>query len=112
LVTLDIMLYGAALMLEFVTLVALRIREPELRRSFRVPGGMAGAVTCGIFPLALLILAMVESEHETMLRINGLVFGIIIILVGFGMYFATRGWRAKYTAEASPEDAEAALASD
>jgi amino acid transporter len=112
LVTLDIMLYGAALMLEFVTLVALRIREPKLRRSFRVPGSMAGAVTCGIFPLALLILAMVESEHETMLGINGLVFGIIIILVGFGMYFATRGWRAKYTAEASPEDAEAALASD
>jgi amino acid transporter len=112
LVTLDIMLYGAALMLEFVTLVALRIREPELRRSFRVPGGMAGAVTCGIFPLALLILAMVESEHETMLGINGLVFGIIIILAGFGMFFATRRWRAKYTAENSPEAAEAALASD
>jgi amino acid transporter len=64
LVTLDIMLYGASLMLEFVTLVALRIREPNLRRAFRVPGGMAGAVSCGIFPLALLILAMVESEHE------------------------------------------------
>jgi hypothetical protein len=69
-------------------------------------------VTCGIFPLALLILAMVESEHETMLGINGLVFGIIIILAGFGMYFATRRWRAKYTAETSPEAAEAALASD
>jgi amino acid transporter len=38
LVTLDIMLYGASLMLEFVTLVVLRIREPELRRTFRVPG--------------------------------------------------------------------------
>ena len=71
LVTLDIMLYGAALMLEFVTLVALRIREPKLRRAFRVPGGMAGAVSCGIFPLALLILAMVESENETMLGMNG-----------------------------------------
>ena len=47
LVTLDIMLYGAALMLEFVTLVVLRIREPKLRREFRVPGGMAGAVIAG-----------------------------------------------------------------
>src|ERR1700756_1696052 len=64
LVTLDIMLYGAALMLEFVTLVVLRIREPKLRRTFRVPGGMAGAVSCGLFPLALLLLAMVESEHD------------------------------------------------
>jgi amino acid transporter len=89
LVTLDIMLYGASLMLEFVTLVALRIREPNLRRSFRVPGGMAGAVSCGIFPLALLILATVESEHEAILGMNGLVFGAIIILAGFTIYVLT-----------------------
>jgi amino acid transporter len=98
LVTLDIMLYGAALMLEFVTLVALRIREPKLRRGFRVPGGMAGAVTCGIFPLALLVLAMVESEHEAILGMNALWFGMLIILAGFGAYFATSGVRAKYSA--------------
>jgi hypothetical protein len=37
-VTLDIVLYGAALMLEFVNLVALRIREPQLKRaSFGFP---------------------------------------------------------------------------
>ncbi len=95
LVTLDIMLYGASLMLEFVTLVALRIREPKLRRSFRVPGGMAGAVSCGLFPLALLILAMVESEHEAILGMNGLVFGAIIILSGFGLYLATGKLRAR-----------------
>jgi len=89
LITLDIMLYGAALMLEFVTLVALRIREPRLERAFRVPGGMAGAVSCGLFPLALLILAMVESEHESILGMNGLVFGAMIILAGFGIYFAS-----------------------
>jgi amino acid transporter len=89
LVTLDIMLYGASLMLEFVTLVALRIREPNLRRTFRVPGGMAGAVSCGLFPLALLLLAMVESEHEGILGMNGLVFGAIIILIGFAIYLAT-----------------------
>ena len=53
LVTLDIMLYGAALMLEFVTLVALRIREPQLKREFRVPGGLTGAILAGVFPLAL-----------------------------------------------------------
>src|SRR6202042_381912 len=40
LVTLDILLYGMALLLEFVALVALRIKEPTLRRPFRVPGGM------------------------------------------------------------------------
>ncbi len=107
LVTLDIMLYGAALMLEFVTLVALRIREPKLRRSFRVPGGMAGAVSCGLFPLALLILAMVESEQESILNMNGLFFGAIIILAGFGLYFATGKFGIRHTAKVLPQGGEA-----
>jgi amino acid transporter len=89
LVTLDIMLYGVSLMLEFVTLVALRIREPELKRGFRVPGGMPGAVLAGVFPLALLSLAMVESNHETVLGMNGLLFGVLIIMAGFLIYFAS-----------------------
>jgi amino acid transporter len=89
LITLDIMLYGASLMLEFVTLVALRIREPELKREFRVPGGLMGAITCGIFPLLLLSLAMVESGHESVLGMNGLVFGVLIIGSGFLVYFVT-----------------------
>ena len=91
LVTLDIMLYGAALMLEFVTLVVLRIREPELKREFRVPGGLAGAITCGIFPLMLLSIALVESGSESVLGMNGLVFGGLIIVTGFLTYIVT-GW--------------------
>ena len=107
LVTLDIMLYGASLMLEFVTLVALRVREPDLRRSFRVPGGMAGAVSCGMFPLALLILAMAESEHEAILGMNGLVFGVIIILAGFGIYLVTGKLRAAHRPVAAVQPSQA-----
>jgi amino acid transporter len=95
LVTLDIMLYGASLMLEFVTLVALRIREPQLKREFRVPGGMAGAVMLGICPLALLSLALVESGSESVLGMNGLLFGALIIAGGFAVYAGTRGPRAR-----------------
>src|ERR1700674_4292636 len=86
LVTLDIILYGASLMLEFVTLVVLRIREPELKREFRVPGGLAGAISVGVFPLLLMSLAMVESESESILGINGLVFGLIIMAGGVGRF--------------------------
>ena len=97
LVTLDIMLYGISLMLEFVTLVALRIREPELKRGFRVPGGLTGAISCGVFPLLLLSLAMVESNHETVLGLNGLVFGAVIIMSGFLIYFVTGKLRIRRT---------------
>jgi len=108
LVTLDIMLYGAALMLEFVTLVALRINEPNLQRGFRVPGGMAGAVTCGLFPLALLILAMAESQHESILGLNALFFGVLIIAAGFVAYFASKHLRARYAAQIAPQTEELA----
>ena len=108
LVTLDIMLYGLSLMLEFVTLVVLRIKEPELKRGFRVPGGLTGAISCGIFPLLLLSLAMVESEHETVLGMNGLFFGALIIVAGFVIYFATGRHRQAYTQSVLVDDAEAA----
>jgi len=99
LITLDIMLYGASLMLEFVTLVALRIREPELKREFKVPGGMAGAVMLGICPLALLSLAMVSSGSQSVLGMNGLVFGGLIIAGGVALYWGTSRVRARRMAE-------------
>ena len=108
LVTLDIMLYGAALMLEFVTLVALRIREPQLKREFRVPGGLAGAILAGVFPLALLMIALVQSESQSVLGINGLLFGVLIIAAGFALYASTRKLRKRLPAEVTAEIAEPA----
>jgi len=97
LVTLDIILYGASLMLEFVTLVVLRIREPELQREFRVPGGLPGTIGVGVFPLLLLSLAVVHGGSETVLGINGLVFGLLLMLAGFMAYFATAPLRRRNT---------------
>jgi amino acid transporter len=108
LVTLDIMLYGASLMLEFVTLVALRIREPELKREFRVPGGLAGAVLAGVFPLVLLSLAMIESENETVLGMNGLAFGAMIIAGGIVLYVTTNKVRRRHMERIALETAKAA----
>lgn len=106
LVTLDIMLYGASLMLEFVTLVVLRIREPKLKRPFKVPGGLAGAITCGLFPLVLMSLAMFESGSERILGMNGLVFGGIIIAGGVALYWSTKPLRRSViVAEATPNAA-------
>jgi len=64
LVTLDIMIYGASLALEFIALICLRIREPELKRPFRVPGGLFGAIAVGIPPVLLLGLPLFAANMK------------------------------------------------
>ena len=105
LVTLDIMLYGASLTLEFLALIWLRVREPNLPRPFRVPGGMLGAIAVGIAPTLLLGFAIVRSQSETVLGMSSFAFGLILIGAGVVAYFVNHalkpaGWAP---AEQKPE---------
>jgi len=100
LVTLDIMLYGASLVLEFVALVALRIRRPEMDRPFRVPGGLAGTILVGVFPTVLLTLSLVRSHRETVWGMNGLTVGVLAILAGIAIYYATAPLRRRHGRQA------------
>lgn len=109
LVTLDVTLYGASLLLEFITLAALRIREPQLPRRFRVPGGLAGAILAGVFPALLLTLSVARSESEEVLGINGVTFAALIILAGFAVYHATSFLRRPHPL---PEENQAVIESD
>src|SRR3989475_3870232 len=99
LVTIDILLYGASLSLEFAALVWLRIREPELPRPFRVPGGMFGAVAVGVAPMLLLGFDLVRSQTEQVLGMSSLAFGLILITAGVVAYLLNQalkpaGWAA------------------
>jgi amino acid transporter len=87
---LDVLLTGMSILLEFWALVALRIREPELARPFRVPGGTAGAVVIGLPPLALMIAAVVRNHKELVGATNALVIGIAIVAAGVAFYFLSR----------------------
>jgi amino acid transporter len=86
LVTIDILLYGASLSLEFVSLIVLRIREPELVRPFRVPGGMFGAIAVGICPMLLLGFSIMRAQTEQVLGMSSFAFGVILIVAGFVLY--------------------------
>jgi amino acid transporter len=99
LVTLDILLYGFSLLLEFVALAVLRFREPELVRPFRVPGGLFGAIAIGIPPMLLLAFSIIRSEHEQVWNMSSFAFGMILIAAGFVAYginhlLKPHGWAA------------------
>ena len=107
LVTLDILLYGFSLMLEFIALAVLRFREPDLARPFRVPGGLFGAIAIGIPPMLLLGFSIIRSEHEQVWNMSSFAFGMILIAAGVVAYAVNHllkphGWAP---AEQKPEPA-------
>jgi amino acid transporter len=87
LVTIDILLYGLSLLLEFAALIALRYREPGLARPFRVPGGIWGAWLVGVCPLLLLGFAALHGQQESVLGMSALAFGGLLILAGVVAYW-------------------------
>jgi amino acid transporter len=87
LVTIDILISGSSLLLEFAALIALRYREPDLPRPFRVPGGTAGAWFVGVCPTLLLGIAAIHGEKESILGISALAFGVLLMLAGVVAYW-------------------------
>ena len=90
LISIDLVLYGAALLLEFVALVVLRRREPQLPRPFRIPGGTAGAVGAGIGPALLIAFAIYAARHEQVAGMNALLFAAAVGLAGAVVYLLMR----------------------
>jgi amino acid transporter len=86
LISIDLVLYGASLLLEFIALVVLRRREPDLVRPFRIPGGMAGAIAVGIGPTLLIAFALWAARNEQVAGLNALLFAAIVGIVGAGVY--------------------------
>jgi amino acid transporter len=95
---LDVLLTGLSILLEFWALVALRVREPELLRPYRVPGGMAGAILIGLPPLGLMVAALVRNGREALGHTNELTIGVLVVAAGVGLYFLSRFVARKGTA--------------
>ncbi|HEY2859538.1 MAG TPA: APC family permease [Terracidiphilus sp.] len=90
LISIDLVLYGSSLLLEFVALVVLRIREPELKRPFKA-GNLWIACGLGLGPAALIGYALVCSRNETMKfgnsAISALLLSVAVGLLGPVLYW-------------------------
>lgn len=88
LVEFDMLLYGASLVLEFVALIVLRLREPNLARPFKVPYGLTGAISLAILPTFLIGLALIQGSRDQVNGVNVLSFSLLLGLAGIPLYIA------------------------
>lgn len=95
LISIDLVLYGAALLLEFVALVVLRQREPRLSRPFRVPGGTVAAALLGLPPAGLIAFALWAARDERVGPLRAPLFGLLVALGGAVVYALTEVSRTR-----------------
>jgi amino acid transporter len=89
LISIDLILYGSSLLLEFVALVVLRIREPELERPFKA-GNLAVACLLGAGPAVLIGYALYASRDEKIIgTTSALLFAFGVSLLGPLLYWGT-----------------------
>jgi amino acid transporter len=90
LITIDLVLYGLSMILEFVALVLLRRNEPHLPRPFRIPGPDWVPLLLGISPAALTVYALYASRTETVAGMPALAFALLIALAGLPLYLVAK----------------------
>jgi amino acid transporter len=94
LISIDLILYGSSLLLEFAALFVLRLREPDLVRPFKA-GNLAVACLLGTGPAALIGYALWASRAERIFgTTSALLFSVAVGLLGPVLYWATKSaWR-------------------
>ena len=89
LISIDLVLYGSSLLLEFVALIVLRFREPNLERPFKA-GNLAFACSLAVGPAALIGYALYVSRDEKLMgSTSSLVFSLVVALLGPVLYWFT-----------------------
>jgi amino acid transporter len=103
LVVADVLLYAMALGLEFAALVALRVREPTLRGSFRVPLGTAGVAVLACLPMATIIGIAGLSMRDGELGLPAVVGAGTAVVLGPLLYRWRRATSPASLPSAGPE---------
>jgi amino acid transporter len=87
LVVMDIILYGAGLLLEFIALLVLRVRDPERPRPFRIPLNTAGLIVMFLLPTAVYLIALTGTIYS-----SEKMWGPIMLAIGM-LLSAAVAWR-------------------
>jgi amino acid transporter len=89
LISIDLILYGSSLLLEFAALAVLRFREPHLARPFKA-GNRTFACLLGVAPAMLIAYALYVSRADKIIgTTSALLVAIAVGLLGPILYWAT-----------------------
>ena len=89
----DVLLYTAALALEFAALIRLRRTEPELRGAFRVPVGVPMLVALASLPLLLIVAGVGLEVRSRAIGLPGVLVAALLALAGPLVYVTLRAHR-------------------
>lgn len=64
LAVIDVTLYSGYFLLELAALVVLRIREPDMHRPFKVPGGWPGIIILCVLPIGIIVIALAGQVQD------------------------------------------------
>ncbi|HEY6568633.1 MAG TPA: APC family permease [Actinomycetota bacterium] len=90
LVAIDVTIYACALMLEFFSLIAMRIKHPDLARPFKVPGGWFGVALVTLGPLFVIVVAVYFQVLDVGM-VQGIGWAAAGLATGPIVYFALLG---------------------
>lgn len=82
LLELDILFYGTSIMLEFCALIALRCKEPDLERPFKIPGRVPFAALIALGPGCLFAFALYGSITSDEKHLTSVIAGGTCVLAG------------------------------
>jgi len=76
----DVTIYGAGLALEYISLIRLRIKEPDTHRPFKIPLGIRGLCVAILFPFGVYFLALTGALLSQERGLLAAVFAIVTLL--------------------------------
>jgi len=82
----DVTVYGAGLALEYVSLIKLRVREPEKHRPFKIPLGIRGLCIALALPVTVYFVALTGALLSKGNGLLAAVFAIVILLSAEGLW--------------------------
>jgi len=103
LLIIDVILYGAGLFLEFVSLIILRVKEPDAPRPFKIPLNKYGLIILVLLPVGVYVVALVSVLNKSGNMVTPAIFAICALLTAEVAWRFVK-WKNKKVVVAKPQD--------